>query len=442
MTTQSNDNKEKLRAIREQMPATTAVHYLNTGTNGPLPKMAADAIKAEAEKEFLQGRYLPFIKELYADMDITRNLLARIVGASYEEIALTHSTTESLNIVLWGLHWQPGDEVVTTSQEHTAGLAPLALIKSRHGIVVKYVNVGYGEEYDEEEFLSAVERALTPRTRLFLVSHVSFSTGLTFPLKKLVELCHAHNVYVLVDGAQGVGAIPVNMHDLGVDFYATAGRKWLCGPEGIGVLYVAKERIPEVDPTFISPASVNQRHDLDIHSPCVVPAPFAARYQLATAMYTPTLLGFQKSLEYLTEHVGIEWITARIPRLARYIRELISDIPGVEIITPLDKEAGFVHFHVKGWDPPDLCNILNERKFGVVHYCVANMPGAVAKTSTIALTNATLPCTIEIANKGWEKAMKENTEIKLGANVVKGKVTYKGVADAFGPEYVPIDTLL
>jgi len=79
---------------------------------------------------------------------------------------------------------------------------------------------------------------------------------------------------------------------------------------------------------------------------------------------------------------------------------------------------------------------------GVVHYCVANMPGAVPKTSTLALTNATLPYAVEIANKGWQKAMQENTEIKLGANVVKGKITYQGVADAFGLEYTPIDTLL
>ena len=79
---------------------------------------------------------------------------------------------------------------------------------------------------------------------------------------------------------------------------------------------------------------------------------------------------------------------------------------------------------------------------GVVHYCVANMPGAVPKTSTIALTNATLPYAVEIANKGWKKAMAENKEIKLGANVIKGKVTYKGVADAFGLEYSQIETLL
>jgi alanine dehydrogenase len=79
---------------------------------------------------------------------------------------------------------------------------------------------------------------------------------------------------------------------------------------------------------------------------------------------------------------------------------------------------------------------------GVVHYCVANMPGAVPKTSTLALTNATLPYAVEIANKGWKKAMQDNLEIKLGANVVKGKVTYQGVAEAFGLEYTPIDKLL
>ncbi len=358
-----NKDKEKLQAIRAQMPATTAVHYLNTGTNGPLPKMAADAMKAKAEQEFLQGRYLPFIEELYAEMDTTRNLLARIVGASYDEIALTHSTTEALNIVLWGLRMQAGDEVVTTSLEHVASLAPLALIKSRYGIVVKYVNVKYGEQYNEEEFVAAVEKAITPRTRLLVVSHVSISTGISFPLKKLIEICHARNVYVLADGAQAVGAIPVNMHELGVDFYAMAGRKWLCGPEGIGVLYVAKDRIAEVDPTFISPASVNQRSDLDIVSPYVVPAPFAARYQLATAMYMPTLLGFQKSLEYLLDQVGMEWIFSRINGLVRYMRTLISDIPGVQIITPQDKEAGLLEFLIDGWNPVDLCSALNKRKF-------------------------------------------------------------------------------
>ncbi len=201
------------------MPATTAVHYLNIGTSGPLPKMAVDAMQKEIEKEFRSGRYLPFIKELYADMDIVRNYLAGILGVSYEEIGLTQSTTEGLNIILWGLSWKPGDEVITTNMEHPASLAPLALIKSR--------------------------------------------------------------------------------------------------------------------------------------------------YQIATAMNRPLLLGLQKSLEYLLEHLGIDWITARVPRLARYTRELIGNLPGVELITPEGQEAGFVHFHVKGWGPQDLCSLLNKKRFMV-----------------------------------------------------------------------------
>jgi L-cysteine/cystine lyase len=288
-----------------------------------------------------------------------------MLGVSHEEIALTQSTTEALNIILWGIRWKPSDEVITTNMEHPGGLAPLAMIKSRYGIIVKYVNVEYGEKYDEDRFLSDVEQMITPRTRLLLISQVSFSTGITFPIKKITDLCHAKNIYVLVDGAQGAGAIPVDLKQLGVDFYAFSGRKWLCGPEGIGALYVSRKRISEVDPTFISPASIRDRHDLDICSPYVIPAPFAARYQIATAMNKPILLGFQKSLEYLIDHLGIDWITTRIPRLARYARKLISDIPGIEVITPEGTEAGFVHFHVKGWEPKDLCDLLNKKKFMV-----------------------------------------------------------------------------
>ncbi len=384
-----NDN-EKLKIIREQMPATLKVHYLNNGTNGPLPKVTADAIQKEAEKEFLEGRYLPFISELYENMDITRKLLAEIVGASYEEIALTQSTTEALNIVLWGINWQSGDEVITTNIDHTSVIAPLAQVKARRGITVKYVSVKYGEEYNEDKFLLNVKKMITPRTRMLVVPHVSFATGMTFPIKKLVDMCHEHNVMVMVDGAQGAGAVSTNMHELGVDFYAIAGRKWLLGPEGIGALYIAKDRISEVDPTFISPCTIKNRHDIDINSPYIIPAPFAARYQIATAMYTPTLLGFQKSLEYLINDVGVDWATNRIAKLSKYVRELICDLPGVEIITPAGTEAGFMHFKVKGWEPSELCKILNEKKFMVRPVPKQHLPAPIRISTGFYVTEEEL----------------------------------------------------
>jgi L-cysteine/cystine lyase len=375
-----NEDREKLEAIREQMPATKSCYYLNTGTNGPLPKVTVDIMKQVIDKEFTEGRYLPFIKELYADMDKTRALLAGIVGAAPEEIALTRSATEALNIVLWGLPWQSGDEAITTTVAHPAGLAPLSLVKQRYGIVVKYIDVPWGDKYKDEDVLASIERLITPRTRLLLVSHVSFSTGITFPLGKLAELCHRNNMYILVDGAQGAGAVPMNMHELGIDFYAIAGRKWLCGPEGIGALYIAKHRISEVDPTFISPSSIRNRHDLDIQSPYVIPAPFAARYHLATAMNSAVLLGFQKSLEFLYD-LGLDWITERVPALARYVRGLLAKIPEVEFVTPPNNEAGFVHFHVKGWKPSDLCGIMNEKKFMIRPVPKEHLP-APARIST------------------------------------------------------------
>ena len=138
-------NSEKIKKIRENMPTTSKVCYLNNGTNGPLPKVAYEAMKKEADKEYYEGRYLPFIKELYEEMDKTRTLLAEILGASYREVALTQSTTEALNIVFWGLNWQRGDEVITTNVDHTSVLAPLAQLKARLGIAVKYLGVDYGE---------------------------------------------------------------------------------------------------------------------------------------------------------------------------------------------------------------------------------------------------------------------------------------------------------
>jgi L-cysteine/cystine lyase len=247
--------------------------------------------------------------------------------------------------------------------------------------VVKYIDVAYGDNYDEDRFLLDVEQAITSRTRLLSISHVSFSTGITFPLKRLADLCHSCGVLVLADGAQGAGAIPINLHELGVDFYTFTGRKWLCGPEGIGALFVAKKRISEVDPTFISCCSIRHRHDLDICSPFFLPAPFAARYQIATSLNKPVLMGFQKSLEYLLEQVEMDWITSRIPHLARYARKLIGDLPGVELITPAGKEAGFVHFHVKDRNPEQLRQLLSARNFMIRSVPRPHVP-APARIST------------------------------------------------------------
>lgn len=356
-------SNEKLSRIRRELPALERCVYLNTGTNGPLCRATAEVMKTEAEKEYLEGRYLPFISQLYEDMDATRAALAQFIGADFEEVALTHSGTEGMNIILWGMNWQPGDEIITTNREHVASLAPLSLIHNRFGLSVKYLEVEYGDAYDEDAFVERFERSITRRSRLLVVSHVSFSTGLTFPLKRLARICHDHDMYILVDGAQGAGATELDVHDFDIDFYALAGRKWLLGPEGIAALYVAKDRISEIEPTFISPSSVNHRHDLDIASPYVIPAPYAARYQIATAVNRPILLGFKAGIDFLLNEVGKTWMLERIASSVAYLRNRLIEIPGLSIITPREKEAGFIHFLIDGWKPADFCQVLNDQRY-------------------------------------------------------------------------------
>ncbi|RKX95301.1 MAG: hypothetical protein DRZ90_10510 [Spirochaetes bacterium] len=355
--------KEKIDLIREALPAVKNCHYLNTGTNGPLCRATAEIMKKESEKEFLEGRYLPFLSELYKDMDETRSLLAEYINADYEEVALTHTATEGMNLILWGINWQPGDEIITTNQEHVASLAPITLIKNKYNLSVKYIEVTYAGDYNENVLLESFRKSISHKSRLLVVSHVSFSTGLTFPLKKLAEICHENDMYILVDGAQGAGATPLDVHDFNIDFYSLAGRKWLLGPEGIAALYISKKRISEVDPTFISPSSIKNRHNLDITSPYIIPAPYAARYQTATSINRPILLGFKESLKFLLKEVGKEWMLNRIKTLISSLRKKLEEIPEISIVTPEGTEAGFIHFLIDGWSPAAFCTIMNQRKY-------------------------------------------------------------------------------
>ncbi len=355
--------KEKIDLVREALPAVSSCYYLNTGTNGPLCRSTAEIMKIESEKEYLEGRYLPFISELYKDMDETRSLLADFINADYEEVALTHTATEGMNLILWGFNWQPGDEIITTNQEHVASLAPISLVRNKFNLSIKYLEVPYAEEYSEKVLLESFRKSISHKSRLLVVSHVSFSTGLTFPLKKLAEICHENDMYMLVDGAQGAGATSLDVHDSNIDFYALAGRKWLLGPEGIAALYISKKRISEVDPTFISPSSIKNRHNLDITSPYVIPAPYAARFQTATAINRPILLGFKESLKFLLKEVGKEWMLNRIKTLVSFLRKKLEEIPEISIVTPEGTEAGFIHFLIEDWSPAAFCTIMNQRKY-------------------------------------------------------------------------------
>jgi L-cysteine/cystine lyase len=219
------------RVFRGQFPVLERVAYLNAGTEGPLPRRAADAVHARMDYELSHGRCgRPYFEELIGRATELRARYAAVLGCEPDSVALTGSTTDGINTVLSGLDLQPGQEILTTDEEHPGLLAPLGRARQRHGITVRVV------PFDE------IANEVAPATRLIACSHVSWVRGRVVDTAALT----ATGVPVLLDAAQALGAIPVDVSDLGVDFYAASGQKWLCGPEGSGCLFVREESLDEL----------------------------------------------------------------------------------------------------------------------------------------------------------------------------------------------------
>jgi selenocysteine lyase/cysteine desulfurase len=211
-----------IETLRSQFPVLDRLAYLNAGTDGPLPASAAQAGAHELVGESRQGRAAAHFERRHELSELLRAAYSRALGCEPGELALTTCTSEGLAIVIEGLELSPGDEILTSDEEHPGLLGALGAARALRGVSVRMV-----------PFME-LAAAVSTRTRLVACSHVSWMSGQIAPAA-LAEI----DVPVVLDGAQGVGAVPVDVHMLGCDAYAGAGQKWLCGPDGTGMLYVA-----------------------------------------------------------------------------------------------------------------------------------------------------------------------------------------------------------
>jgi L-cysteine/cystine lyase len=234
-----------VESFRAEFPVFERRVYMNTGTDGPIPARAVEAAQAEIDRVLREGRagkqHWEGIKALRAEL---RKRIARLMGCDTTEVALTGSATDGINTALHALGLGRGDEVLTTDEEHPGILAPLGRAR-RRGVNVRVV------PWDD------LAGAVGPDTKLIACSHVSWVTGRVAD----TEALKATGVPLLYDGAQGLGAIPVDVRELGCDFYAAAGQKWLCGPDGTGYLYVRGDRCAELDASWPSYMSLAEHGD-------------------------------------------------------------------------------------------------------------------------------------------------------------------------------------
>ncbi len=290
-------------AFRAQFPVLDRIGYLNAGTEGPVPQAAADAVRERVQLECNAGRsgqrYMEAVKELAAAL---RSGYAQILGCRPQEVALTGSTTDGVNTVLAALDLRPGDEVLTSDEEHPGLLAPLALARRRRDITVRAVP------------FSELAGAVGATTRLVACSHVSWVGGLVVDHAGLTGT----GVPVLLDGAQGIGAVPVDVAALGCDFYAASGQKWLCGPENSGCLFVRPECLPEMEIAWPGYGSLADPHD-PLDSP---PAEGAARFDHGFPPGIRSVWALA-SLAVLND-AGWGWIHSRAAELAARLAAALS----------------------------------------------------------------------------------------------------------------------
>lgn len=226
--------------------------YFNYGGQGVLHPSVLETIKANYERIEQLGAYSnaanAWIEE---EKEATRSVLAELLQVKTETITLTQNTTDGCNIALWSYPWQPGDHLLLSDCEHPGIVAIAQTLVKRFGISFSFFPLFNDRDSKDERVLEVIYSHLTPQTKMIMVSHICWNTGQILPLPQIACLCHDRGLWLAVDGAQSVGVLPLNLTELGVDFYAFTGHKWLNGPLGLGGLYVNPDRLDQALPTFV-----------------------------------------------------------------------------------------------------------------------------------------------------------------------------------------------
>lgn len=338
--------------IRSRIPVCSNLTYLNTGWSGPSPQPVVDAIKARVEYEAAEGPTSKPVREsVQVIEDDTRKAAADLLNVTFDELCLTQNTTEGLNIVMAGFPWQEGDEIITFDIEHLSVMIPCLYAEKRHGIKVRMVELGTNDDWDT--ILGKVEAQINSRTRMIAFSHIQFSCGLRMPLEGIRSLTEGKGIYMLVDGAQTPGHIALDLSGLGVDFYATPGHKWMLGPEGTGALYIKKEHIEMIEPSYVGHSAVDPEK-----KPLAFDLSGMNKFSVSTTS-TALVAGYRAAIDFISE-AGPEDIEARTVKLSSYLKQRLLENDKFEVLSPLEGSGvcGLTSFRAKGVDYQDVVDRL------------------------------------------------------------------------------------
>jgi selenocysteine lyase/cysteine desulfurase len=327
------------RVFRDQMPVARKWAYFDHAAVAPITEPAATAMRLQVEQALEEGDTA--WPDWARGLRDTRQAAAELIHAEPDEIALMPNTTAGINLVAEGLDWRAGDNLVTLADEYPSNLYPWMHLADR-GVETRMVQTDNGRvDYDE------LADHCDERTRLITVSWVAFSNGCRRDLKTIGEIAARREALFFVDAIQGLGAFPLDVRETPIDFLAADGHKWMLGPEGAGMAYIRRDRLPLLRAVGVGAHSVV--HDQDYTHIELKLKKSAERYEGGSSN-VPGMLGFGASLRLLQD-LGVAGIAAAILDLTDYLCEQLAAL-GLRVVSPRNSEerSGIVSFELRGAD--------------------------------------------------------------------------------------------
>jgi isopenicillin-N epimerase len=337
-----DDDAKVFAAARKRFLFPTSVTYCNTGTLGAIPRDVMDVVVKglqQLEQDLPDWPYYQADGEPltgYQPLTEFRAEAGAFINAPADEIAFTQNATMGMSFIANGLDLSEGDEILSTNQEHTGGIGGWRLRAKRHGVVVKELPLADALEKGPDGVVAMFAGAITPRTRVIVFSHITSGRGIRMPARELCALARDRRVLSVVDGAQAVGQIRVDVKNLGCDAYVASPHKWLLAPKGTGILYVRRELQPRVWNTLASAA-----FDDDTTG--------AFRFMHFGTGSPAVVWGLSAALKFINK-IGIDRIERWDGMLTKRLRDGLASMPHARLSSPADPRfaAAITTFAVSG----------------------------------------------------------------------------------------------
>ncbi|MDC6405659.1 MULTISPECIES: aminotransferase class V-fold PLP-dependent enzyme [Maribacter] len=343
-------------SVRKQFPLKEGQTYFNNGTMGPTPGYVLDKMmhhmlhyNVEAATIDYKNNSGPKLLSGYFPYEELRTKLANIIKCDFREISLIQNATFGMNYVGMGLDLKPGDELLNTNQEHGGGFGAWQLLAKRKGCVYKQAILPEPAN-DPQEIVDAIFKQVTKKTKVIAIPHIVSGYGTVMPVKEICQKAKNNGIFTVLDGAQCVGQIPVDVRDIGCDAYYSSLHKWLLAPAGSGLLYINKDVVSNIWSTI---ASYNWDNQED----------HGFRLMQNGTGNAGLLAGYDAAVDFFNT-IGAEQWLGRIKELGMYLRNGLKRISHVTIYSSTNEEmaAGITTYGVAGISGPDLQTAMWEKE--------------------------------------------------------------------------------